>query len=76
MLTPRELQLVRRVHHTVGHLPPTKKAPVSAGEVVSLLNVIHALDRQLDQAAVSLETQLTTQAEIRLDDLLGGPRLN
>jgi hypothetical protein len=75
-LTPHETQLTRRMHHTVGHLPGTKEIKVPAGQIVSLINIIHALDLRVHQAEAKLETQSLAAAEIRLDNLLGGPSLN
>lgn len=71
-MTPRVLQLARRLHHEHGWKAPRETVRVEAGQIVELLNAMWAEVQRADtaEARLSRGKGAETAAE-RLDDLLG-----
>jgi hypothetical protein len=69
-MTPDQSQLVSELHRKVGHLPHSDPAPVTAGEVVRLINLLRMQERAADAAVDRLQTILKRAAEENLDTLL------
>lgn len=69
-MTPDALQLVRRLHHEVGHLPPTQEVPIAAGQIVRLINFLRMEERRGDVAEQRLNKVLIKAAEENLEMLL------
>jgi hypothetical protein len=70
-MSPAQLQLVRRLHHEVGHLPRARLEPIAAGDLITLLNIIHAEERRADSAEQRLRKLMLRAAEEKLDELFG-----
>lgn len=69
-MAPDQLQLHRRIHHEVGHLPASSDVVLKAGDVIKLLNVVLMEERRADKAEQSLKKVLTKAAEENLEELL------
>jgi hypothetical protein len=69
-MTPDQSQLVSELHRKVGHLPHCDPAPVTAGEVVRLINLLRMQERAADAAMERLRKVLTKAAEENLETLL------
>jgi len=69
-MEPHQLQIARQIHRAVGHRPPSGRAAVTNGEVVSLLNIIWAEERRADVAEESLQTHRTNPNDRELLALL------
>lgn len=69
-MTPDQNELVRRLHHEVGHLPHNRLVPIAAGDVVRLVNFLRMEQRRADAAETRLRTILTRAAEENLETLL------
>lgn len=69
-MTPSQLQILRHVHHEVGHLPHRERVSLAAGDVVQLLNALRSEERRADVAETRLRKLLIRAAEENLESLL------
>jgi len=66
MITARQLQIARQLHHRAKHLPPRQKIELEAAELQTVLNALFfALDEQT-RLENQLERRLIHRAESRL----------
>jgi hypothetical protein len=68
-MTPAALQLARRIHHEVGHLPDPTLVPLAAGDVIHLLNALWGEEKRADVAEARLAELLQQAALKRWDEL-------
>lgn len=70
-MTPRQLQIVRRVHHAIAWHGQRELVRLEVGDVQVVLNTMWVAVKRADIAEARLPERTVEKAESRLDELLG-----